>query len=240
MLTSSIDPYKNTARNPSRDAHNATNLAMPHMHRKTQSEDLHILAHAQGQLREHLEPPESQTYQHQQQQSPYQDPFAQRPHSALQMPFPHQPQPQSTARPRSSHQFATHSDYLRSMPNKSSQILHAPVTHPTFQWWEHGGVFDDDTEGQVGEDSVIESIEVDDISPGSLHDSISPGSLIQPEMKLEDEGEDEQARPWDETQWNWNGYVKHEESWVRRAGLKRKGEGKDGRQDPFKRERLGE
>lgn len=214
------------------------------MHRKTKSEDLHILAHAQGQLREHLEPPENQTYeyqnQHQQQQCFDQDPFGQRPHSALQASFPHQAQPQSTARPRSSHQFATHSDYFRSTPNKSKQVLRTPVTHLPFQWWEHGGVFDDHVEDQIEEDSVVESIEVDDISPGSLHDSISPRSHIQPEVKLEDTDEDEQARLRDEAHGNWNGYVKQKESWVRRAGLKREREGNDGRQNPFKRERLGE
>jgi hypothetical protein len=66
---------------------------------------------------------------------------------------------------------------------------------------------------------VVQSIEMPDaISPGT----VGPRTDIKVEETDEDLNDDEMQEPglWDEAQ-TWNGYVKHKESWVRRAGLKR-------------------
>lgn len=59
-----------------------------------------------------------------------------------------------------------------------------------------------------------------------MADAISPGGVSpRTDVKIEETDEEVddsemRTRSWDEAQ-TWNGYVKHKESWVRRAGLKR-------------------
>ena len=83
--------------------------------------------------------------------------------------------------------------------------------------------------------SIVPSIEDEpSISPGTIGGITGPGfqeviggkeRMGSKEIKIEDASDEEEvkARVWDESQ-SWNGYVKHKESWVRRAGLKRERE----------------
>jgi hypothetical protein len=190
-----------------------------HVRRKTQSEDLSILAHAQGQLQSHLSaqthPPIqcSDSTWHSQSQPPYLYPS----HQAHQSQYNHALQVQ-VPRPHSSHQFST-TTYLD---------LRTPVTALPFRWWENGVLVsnseseEEDIRPSIERDpagSVVQSIEMPDaISPGT----VGPRTDIKVEETDEDLNDDEMQEPglWDEAQ-TWNGYVKHKESWVRRAGLKR-------------------
>lgn len=201
-----------------------------HVRRKTKSEDLNILAHAQAQFQDHLGPtftqssdstwqPQTQAWS-QTQLHPYSQ--SQPQHDQYPRNFQHSTAP----RPRSSHQFstATHSD------------LRTPVTHPPFRWWENGVLV---SNSESEEEDVRPSIEpADDMSiVQSIEDeaSVSPGTKElgdlgagegKDEVKMEDvSGEEaEKMRFLGEAQKHWNGYVKHKESWVRRAGLKRERE----------------
>lgn len=195
-----------------------------HVRRKTQSEDLSILAHAQDQLQSHLaaaaplQSSDSTWQSHAHPQPPYLYP----PHQTHRSQHAH-PHPYQQPRPRSSHQFSStkHPD------------LRAPVTVLPLRWWETG-VLVSNSESEE-EDirpsieplepdamSVVQSIEAEpSVSPGTV------GALMREvdgaqEVKMEGASGDE-ARLWDGPQ-TWNGYVKHKESWVRRAGLKRERE----------------
>ena len=258
MLTSNINPYDSNSK-PQTTAQ--SDARTQHLHKKCKSEDLHILAHAQGQLREHLEPPERQTYQHQKQnQNQTQEQSSQwlqdldinaQPQSSHQY-QPHTHLHQSTgSRPRSAHQ--SRPAFLN--PYQTKPDLRNPVTHLPFRWWETGVLDDDDIENNEirqsierdpnPEESIVESIEIDDcISPGTQSYSLNHRSVAESgiggSVKTEEGDEDEEARLWDEAQRNWNGYVKHKESWVRRAGLKRERDGAAERHSLQKRGRLGE
>lgn len=209
-----------------------TALHPAHARRKTLSEDLSILAHAQDQLQSHLAAAPMQAYapiqfsdstwqSHSQSQPPYLSPD--RPaHPLRQHARQHAHQHQHRhehhhPRPRSSHQFPTtmtHSD------------LRSPVTTLPLRWWENGVLV---SNSSSDEDDIRPSIERDpagSVVPSiEMRDAISPGTNVKVEEEKGglDGEEVQEPQPWDETQ-SWNGYVKHKESWVRRAGLKRERE----------------
>lgn len=182
-----------------------------HVRRKTKSEDLNILAYAQAQFQDHLGPTSTQASD-----STWQPQHDQHPGN-----FQHSTAP----RPRSSHQFSTtaHPD------------LGTPVTHLSFRWWETG-VLISNSESEGEEDvrpsiepaddmSIVQSIEDEaSVSPGTADPCNQRKSEAKGEVKMEDVSDEEEARSCHEAQRNWNGYVKHKESWVRRAGLKRERE----------------
>ena len=75
---------------------------------------------------------------------------------------------------------------------------------------------------------MVQSIETESVE---MPDATSPGTFgPRTDIKVEETDENEndeemqEVRVWEEAQRNWSGYVKHKESWVRRAGLKRERE----------------
>lgn len=82
------------------------------------------------------------------------------------------------------------------------------------------------------EDDIRPSIERDPacsvVSSIEMRDAISPSTDVKVEETEDELDGEEMHEPWawDETR-SWNGYVKHKESWVRRAGLKREREGNE-------------
>ncbi|KAJ4983248.1 hypothetical protein SVAN01_11261 [Stagonosporopsis vannaccii] len=258
MLTSTINPYpveqqgSNTPHpttsspgltsnaSPSQPANAAAAAAAaaaaiyPPVHRrKTRSEDLHILSHAQGQLREHLEPPGSATYA-------LQNPSSQRradeyrAESQLLARLPPAPLPSGACapRPRSAHQF-------RHVHDARDPSLRAAAVKPPFRWWERGllssdapcyddpASFENQDEDDADEirpsieapDEVLESIETDAHAHSHSYAAVSPMSGVAEETGASEDD----ARRAGEAQM-WRGYVQHRESWVRRAGLKRERE----------------
>ncbi|KAF3037194.1 hypothetical protein E8E12_002474 [Didymella heteroderae] len=196
-----------------------------HVRRKTRSEDFNILAHAQSQLQTHLSatssqnsdstwrPPQPHPLAHSQ-------PACQRDSDPFQ---PQQPQIYHHApRPRSSHHFST-----TTYPD-----LRTPVTNLPFRWWENGVLVsnssseEEDVRPSIEHDpagAVVDSVEMPDVTnPGA----VSPRTDIKTEEMDEGPNDEEmqEGRLWDEAQRTWNGYLKHKESWVRRAGLKRERE----------------
>jgi hypothetical protein len=113
------------------------------------------------------------------------------------------------------------------------------VTALPFRWWENGVLVSNSESEEEDIRPSIEPIEpfkpdpmlvvpsIEDpgqLSPGT-HDRTSQGGAGAVEVKMEDASDDDEvkAQVWEEPQ-TWNGYVKHKESWVRRAGLKRERE----------------
>lgn len=232
----------------------ATTGDAPVLHRRlTRSEDLHlhILSHAQGQLREHLEPGGGTAR-------------GQRVLSALQ-PLAHQHRAYAAAaasaapRPRSAQHlygaYPPHPRSLRSDPQSPASGLDMPS-----RWWErgllsadpgrspnpwfpthcatypHGGNEDglSDDEGETiipsvevpAPDMVLESIESDALP--RCYGAVSPVTGFA-EGDAEMVGSEDEAARGGETQGQgqgqgWRGYVQQRESWVRKAGLKRERE----------------
>ena len=146
----------------------------------------------------------------------------------------------SKSHPRSTHQISSSASGVK--PDRCT-----PTTHILPSQWANGNGLESSSHEATGnptdhrsesdfaleidEDNVVESIEIDaSISPGTEEDS--------KRRVLELNADHEEVHLWDEVQQTWNGYLRHEESWVRRAGLKRERDGRDAQEGLAKKKRM--
>ena len=203
MLTSTINPYATTASNaPSPSSSTHTDPA--HTRFSPNPEALHILAHAQTQVREHLDPQARPSHPSQTQHAHSHA----RHHAHAAQAYQHGSA--STPRPRSAHAFATPSVALDPR---------GPATNPASMCCATDGAGDDAND----EDSVVQSIELDAVPSGTAH-TLEPVTTDTPNGRYADAVDaDDETKRWDEAR-ICNGSVTRKENRVR-AGLKRGREG---------------